>query len=227
MNLPLSARLSRCLPALAVLLVLSLPLAAIAAEPAPSLVAGVDYVEIPGGQPFSPRDGRIEVAEIFGYTCPHCARFEPKLAAWKAGLGDDVKVVPVPAPFGGHWVPYAKAYFAADALGLVGKTHAAMFDALHVERSLPMSRPQPREIAGFYARYGADPQQFIETMDSFAVNAQMRHARSFIEHSFGDDPMGTPTIVVAGKYRVTGSNVQDVLDTARALVQRERATRQP
>jgi thiol:disulfide interchange protein DsbA len=224
MNVRRSVRLPRyLLSVLAVLL--SLPLAAGATGP--SLVAGVDYVEIPDGQPFSPRDGRIEVAEIFGYICPHCAHFEPKLAAWKAGLGDDVKVVPVPAPFGGPWVPYAKAYLAAKELGLADRTHAAMFDALHVEQSLPISRPQPQEIAGFYARHGADPQRFVETMNSAAVDAQIGHARDFIERSFGDDPMGTPALVVAGKYRVTGNSVQDVLDTARALVERERAARQP
>ena len=35
--------------------------------------AGRDYVEIPGGQAWAARPGRIEVAELFGYTCPHCA----------------------------------------------------------------------------------------------------------------------------------------------------------
>ena len=45
--------------------------------------AGRDYVEIPGGQAWAARPGRIEVAELFGYTCPHCAHFEPLLAQWK------------------------------------------------------------------------------------------------------------------------------------------------
>lgn len=223
-RLPLSSRPTFA-AMLAIALACLLPSIAVAKSDPVPLLAGSDYVEIPGGQPFSPRDGRIEVVEIFGYVCPACARFEPKLAAWRAELGDDVKFVPVPAPFGGHWVPYAKAYFAAKQLGLADKTHAAMFDALHVERSLPLSRPQPDEIAAFYARYGADPQQFVDTMASAAVDAQIRHARSFIERSFGDDRMGTPTLVVAGKYRVTGDSVRDVLDTARALVERERAAR--
>lgn len=211
--------------ALGTLLMLCLPLAAAAAPEEMAPVAGVDYVEIPDGQPYSPRDGRIEVAEIFSYTCPHCAHFEPELAAWAADIGDDVKVVPVPAPFGGPTLPYARAYFAAEQLGLAGRTHPAMFDALHVEQSLPISRPQPAEIAAFYARHGADPQQFVETMAGAGVDAKLRHARSFIEHSFGDDRMGTPAIVIAGRYRITGDSVQDVLDTARALVERERAAR--
>lgn len=49
-------------------------------------VAGVDYIEIPNGQPYAPLDGKVEVAEAFGYTCPHCAHFEPMLVTWKAQL---------------------------------------------------------------------------------------------------------------------------------------------
>ena len=61
-------------PLLTVLLLLTslaLP-AARAAGPEP--VEGVDYVRIEAGA-WDPRPGRIEVVEIFGYTCRHCAHF--------------------------------------------------------------------------------------------------------------------------------------------------------
>ncbi len=54
---------------------------------------GVDYLEIPGGAPFSTQDGKVEVVEVFGYTCPHCASFEPHLVAWERTLPDDVALV--------------------------------------------------------------------------------------------------------------------------------------
>ena len=49
--------------------------APVAATPpsGPAPVAGTDYAVIAGGQPFDPLNGKIEVVEIFGYTCPHCA----------------------------------------------------------------------------------------------------------------------------------------------------------
>ena len=78
-----------------------LPLGAIAA-PAP-LVEGTDYVEIASPAPYAPLAGKIEVAEVFGYTCSHCAHFEPQLAAWAAKLPKDVRFSPVPAAFGGPW----------------------------------------------------------------------------------------------------------------------------
>jgi len=51
-------------------------LARVPAAPAatPELQEGVDYVRIEAG-PLDPRAGRIEVAEVFAYTCPHCASF--------------------------------------------------------------------------------------------------------------------------------------------------------
>ncbi|HEY0503749.1 MAG TPA: thiol:disulfide interchange protein DsbA/DsbL, partial [Lysobacter sp.] len=36
----------------------------------PAPVAGTDFVEIAGGQPYEPTNGKIEVVEVFGYTCP-------------------------------------------------------------------------------------------------------------------------------------------------------------
>ena len=183
----------------------------------PPPVAGTHYVEIPGGTPYEPAAGKIEVAEVFGYTCPHCASFEPLLQGWKAQQPADVKVVAVPAPFGGYWIPYAKAYYAAEALGLADKTHPAMFNAIHVERSQPL--PTNAQIGAFYAKHGANAQQFASTMDSFSVNAKLKRAMQFITRSGVD---ATPTLVVAGKYRVTGQSLEDNLRIAEHLIARER-----
>ena len=212
------------LPRLALHAVLSLfgllPLSALAASPGPAPVAGTDYVEIAGGQPFAPRPGKIEVVEVFGYTCIHCAHFEPLVSKWKTGLPTDVSFVPVPAPFGGYWIPYAQAFHAAQAQGLLGKTHGAVFNALHEAHSLPITNATPAEIARFYATYGADAEQFIADMASEATEAKLQHARDFLRRS---GVQGTPTLIVAGKYRVLGDSFEELLDTAEALVEMERA----
>jgi thiol:disulfide interchange protein DsbA len=210
----------------ALLLTALLPLAALAASPkaapkGPAPVDGVDYVVIEGGQPYAPVKGKIEVVEVFGYTCPHCAHFEPLVAKWKSKLPADVAFVPLAAPMGGHWMPYARAFFAARSMGLVGKTHDAMFRALHVDGTLPLTQPTPEEIAGFYARYGADPRRFVAAMASPAIDEQIGHAREFMIRSGVE---GTPTIVVNGKYRVLGSPAE-VLRIVDHLVARERAAK--
>jgi len=198
------------------------PFAALAQSPGSAPVAGVDYVEITGGEPFATAPGKIEVVEVFGYTCIHCAHFEPLVSAWKAGLPDDVNFVPVPAPFGGYWIPYAQAFHAAQDLGLLDRTHAAMFRALHERGSLPIANATAAEIAGFYAGYGADPGQVDKAMASEATAAKLERARGFLRRS---GVAGTPTLIVAGRYRVTADSFQDSLDIADALIERERARR--
>lgn len=209
------------------LLLALLPFASLAAgKPAklvgPAPVAGTDYVEIEGGQPYAPVAGKIEVVEVFGYTCPACAHFEPLVAAWKARQPADVKFVPVAAPFGGFWMPYAKAFYTAESLGLVGKTHAAMFRALHEEASLPKSKPSVDEIAAFYAGHGADAQRFASVFSSAAIEARMEQADQFIRRSGVDH---TPTLVINGKYRVTAATPEDSLRITEHLIARERAAK--
>lgn len=186
----------------------------------PAPVAGTDYVEIPGGQPYEPTRGQVEVVEVFGYTCPHCATFEPLVDAWKTKLPADVKFTPVAAPFGGYWVPYAKAFYTAQTMGLLDRTHDAMFRAVHVERSLPIQPPPSNEqLAQWYAQYGANPQQFASTMASFATDAKLKRAQQWLQRSGVDS---TPVLVVNGKYRVTGQSHEENLRIAEHLIARER-----
>ena len=197
-----------------------------AAAKAPPPVAGTDYIEIANGQPFETTDGRIEIVEIFGYVCPFCAAVQPSVGAMKAKLPPDVRMVYVPAAFGAMWDNYAKAYYTADAMGLVDKTHDAMFRAIHIDKTLKGERGMdtPDEIAAFYAAYGADPKQFVSSMQSFAVAAKVNRAKQYILGAFanGDSP-STPTFLVNGKYRVKGKSVEDMFRIVNQLVVAERA----
>ena len=186
------------------------------------VVEGRDYVAIKDGTPFDATPGKIEVVEVFGYTCPHCAHFEPLLESWRAQQKDDVKFVAMPAPFGNWWMPYAKAYYAAQELDLADKTHAAMFNAIHVDHSLPGAPniATDQQIAQFYARFGADATDFARRMESAPVTMKLQRAESFIDRTGTD---ATPTMLVDGKYRVVGASPEDTLRIVDALVARERA----
>ncbi|MCE7033450.1 thiol:disulfide interchange protein DsbA/DsbL [Lysobacter sp. GX 14042] len=188
----------------------------------PAPVAGTDYVEIASGQPYKPGNPHIEVVEGFGYTCPACAQFEPLVTAWAARLPADVEFIPVPAPFGGFWMPYAKAYYAAEAAGVLEQSHDAMFDAFHVRRQLDHESTEP-EIAQFYGQFGVDPQEFARTMSSFAVNAKLNRARQFLQRTGVDS---TPTLVIDGRYRVIGgTSWEDKLRIADHLIAMRREAR--
>ena len=200
----------------ALLLLALLPLSAFAADP----VAGVDYVEIADGKPYAPLNGKVEVVEVFGYTCIHCAHFQPVVSAWHKKQPSWVRFTPVPAAFGGYWIPYARAYYAAAKLRVLAKTHDAMFKALHEQGSLPIQNASSNEIAAWYANYGADPQAFAAAMDSPATDVLLERSKEF---ALASGIEGTPTLVVNGKYRVTASSFEDTLRIADFLIARERA----
>lgn len=200
----------------ALLLLALLPLSAFAADP----VAGVDYVEIADGKPYAPLNGKVEVVEVFGYTCVHCAHFQPVVSAWHRKQPSWVRFTPVPAAFGGYWIPYARAYYAAAKLRVLAKTHDAMFKALHEQGSLPIQNASSNEIAAWYANYGVNPQAFAAAMDSPATDLLLERSKAF---ALATGIEGTPTLVVNGKYRVTGSSFEDTLRIADFLVRKERA----
>ena len=199
------------------------PAPAPASTPAATFaVQGEHYDLIPGGQPFEPLDGRIEVVEVFNYVCPACAMFQPLVNNWKARLPADVRFTYVPAPFGGNWDPYVRAYYAAEAMGIADKAHDGIFQAIHVERSLKGERgtDSPQDIARAYAKFGADPAQFASTMASFTVNAKFGRAKQYIAQQRANS---TPTMIVNGRYRVKGRNFEDMLQNTDRVISQVRA----
>lgn len=193
----------------------------------PAPVAGTDYAVIPNGQPFAPLNGQVEVVEVFGYVCPACARFAPDVAAWKKKQPADVRVTYVPVVFGTVWAPYAKAFYAAQAKGVADRSHDAVFTAIHLQRVLAGEGQPPADpatIAQWYAQhYGVDAKEFVSLMNGFSTNAQIARGMQFAKNTGVE---GTPTLIVNGKYRVTGGKTYaDVLRIADHLIATERAQR--
>ncbi len=188
----------------------------------PEPVAGRDYVEIPNGTPMDPADGQVIVEEFFNYICPACFGFEPLLLAWTAKLPPYAKLVHIPASFRADFVPYARAYYAAEAFGLTDKTHAAMYDAIHVSNKLPAEGDKPSDdrIAAFYAGFGVDKDEFLNAMKSFGVELKVRRATEHLQRS---KVTGTPSIVVNGRYLVRGNTRQEMLAITSYLIEKEHA----
>lgn len=204
---------------LLVLLLSLIPLSAIAQPMAPGYREGVDFVTLKAPQPpFAP--GKIEVAEVFSYACIHCFTFQPMVNKWKTTMAKDVRWEYVPAAFGGPFDQFAKAYFAAQILGVQEKTHDAVFKGIFTDKLVKQGTPD--EVADLYARFGVDRAKFLATMAGNDVKARMAKARDFAMRSGVES---TPTLIVNGKYRVLGRNetgYDGLLKTAEFLVQRER-----
>lgn len=199
-------------------LLLLLPLAAAAQTAEPRL--GVDYEVLPTPQP-TYGQGKIEVAEVFAYTCIHCANLQPQVNVWKTKLGADVRFQYVPIVGGGVSDNFARTYFAAEAMGALDKIHDAMFKAVHIDRRFRNGSME--EIADVVATFGVDRATFLSTANSFAVNAKLNRAKQF---TIRTGAHVTPTLVVAGKYRATATRdrgAPGLFATVEWLIAKERA----
>lgn len=186
---------------------------------APAPVLGADYFLINNADREIGK--AISVVEVFGYSCPHCAHFQPYVDAWKKKLPADVKFSYLPAAFGGIWDAFARAYYTAETMGVLQKSHDGIYNEVHVQHR-PITNID--DIAALYTDYGVDKNVFASTMQSLPITVKVNGAQALAQ-LWGVD--GTPTIVVAGKYRVpiTSAGEAAFLRNVDWLVASERAQR--
>ncbi|MFC5580641.1 thiol:disulfide interchange protein DsbA/DsbL [Rhodanobacter terrae] len=179
-------------------------------------VEGKNYFVIEPAQPTS-HPGKIEVTEVFSYACPACNAFHSTADQIAKSLPPNAVMNYLAASFrpDENWPLFQRAFYAAQALGVVGKTHDAMFDAAWktgelATYDLKAGKPKPKEawptiddIAKFYAKYGVDPKEFVGVANSFSINTQMKRADDLMK-AYGVD--STPTMIIDGKYRFTTSS---------------------
>jgi thiol:disulfide interchange protein DsbA len=176
-------------------------------------VEGKNYFLIEPAQPTS-HPGKIEVTEVFSYACPACNAFHSTVDQIARSLPPDAVMNYLAASFrpDENWPVYQRAFYAAQALGVVEKTHDALFDATWktgetATYNLDTGKPKPKaawptieDLAKFYAKYGVDPKEFVGIANSFTVNTKMKRADDLMK-AYGVD--STPTMIVNGKYRFT------------------------
>lgn len=188
------------------------------APAAPKYEAGVHYTVIENA-PARPGDN-VEVVEAFSYMCPHCGTFEPYVASWEKRLPDGVEFRRIPVVFGrSSWELYARAYVTAEMMGIADKAHGALMDKIWKDRDILRDMDS---LAQFYAQFGADPEEFVATSKSFAVDARLRREQRELQDA---GVRGTPSMIINGKYLVAGGaavpNYDVLLDVVDYLVARE------
>ncbi|HCU53713.1 MAG TPA: disulfide bond formation protein DsbA [Gammaproteobacteria bacterium] len=175
------------------LIALGLPLVASA-----EFLEGVEYVRIPK-QPVE-TGAKIEVREFFWYGCPHCYALEPSLEAWLKKIPKNAQFVRTPAVFNERWAVHARAYYAFESLGLIGKMHEPLFRALHQDK-----RPlfDADSLAAFVVERGGDRKAFLDAYNSFGVATSVNRATQ-LGRAFG--VQSVPTLFVDGQY-MTNANI--------------------
>jgi protein dithiol oxidoreductase (disulfide-forming) len=165
---------------------------------------------------------KIEVLEFFQYSCPHCATFEPYLAAWKKKLPSDVDYRRIPIAWDNSTMPHVRIYYTLEALGKLPEMHDKVFAAIQKNRQ-PMLNPDA--IADFMAANGIDRKQWLDTYNSFSVAARANRAGQ-IWRAYKVD--GTPIMAVDGRFMTAPSMVgtrEGTLVVLDYLVQRARSER--
>lgn len=178
-------------------------LAALAAAPLAALAqrAGPEYAVLKPEQPVEAQ-GKIEVIEFFWYGCIHCYNLEPPLEAWLKRLPADVQFRRVPAVFNERWGLDAAIFYALEALGLLEKLHAPLFDAIHRDR---LRTDNPAALEQWLQRQGADPKRVIEALRSFGVQSKVNRARA-LTAAYRIE--GTPAMAVHGRYTVSAEQAR-------------------
>ena len=179
---------------------------------------GVHFTVIENARPSD--SDTVSVVEAFSYMCTHCATFEPYIANWVTRKPDNVVFTRIPVVFGrGSWELYARAYTTAEVMGIAEEAHQALMDAIWKEQKVYRTI---EELGQFYSAYGVQPQAFVATSKSFAVDAKLRKDQRTVQEA---GVRGTPSLIVNGMYLVAGNaavgSYDVMLDVVNYLVAQE------
>lgn len=180
-------------------------------------VEGKDYTRI--ANPTAPaKPGLVEVREFFWYGCPHCYKLEPHVAAWLKTKPAGVNFIRTPAALNSVWEANARGFYVAEALGMVERTHGALFHAIQVRKERLFDQAS---LAAFYGKHGINAGNFNGLYQSFAVSGKIAQSRNL---AMRYQLTGVPAIIVNGKYLVPGENARSI-EVVKALVAREQGVR--
>jgi len=176
------------------------------------------YSIIKPAQPTHSGD-KIEVTEIFWYGCPHCFSLEPHIKEWKKTMADDVEFRLVPGVLNQSWISHAKAFYAAEKMGVLEKLHTPLFKALHQKRRKIFNRDS---LIDFAEESGIDKKEFTKHYDSNETEIKMKQAFLLARNS---RLTGVPSVIVNGKYLVSASEAgsfEKMLGVINHLIELER-----
>jgi thiol:disulfide interchange protein DsbA len=165
-------------------------------------------------------NGKVEVLEFFMYGCPHCYSFEPFLTKWKGSKPENVEFMRVPATFNSLATLHARAYYALQMLDVGEKIHPKFFSEIHNNKNMMKTVDA---LADFVQQYGVERSEFIDAMNSFAVEGNIRKASKLVRDY---DINGVPAVAINGKYLISASmagSYDNMVNIMNYLVEKESA----
>ncbi len=158
---------------------------------------------------------KIEVLEFFSYVCSHCYDLHPKLSAWQKSMPKDVQIDFVPVSFYPQWEPMVYTYYALAAMNKQKQLDDALYEAWHNKEPLY----ELDQIADFVAKHGVNRQEFIDDFKSFSIQSGVERSKQMTR---AYQIEGTPTLIVDGKYVITGMEPDDAIRVLNEVLKKVR-----
>ena len=171
---------------------------------------GVHYQLVDPPQPT--QDGRgVEVVELLWYGCRTCYVLQPELERWRAAQAARIHYRRMAAITNEGMIILARAFYAAEALGIEDRLRPLLFAAIHRHR-----RPLQGEAAlvEFFVEQGVEPGAARTALRSKYTVRKVRQAR-ILSKRYGIQ--GAPSFIVAGRYRVDPSMVHSARELLAVL----------
>ncbi len=162
---------------------------------------GKNFSRIIPTQPTVGGADKIEVAEVFMYSCPHCYDLEAHINRWEESKDPGVRLVRIPAIFNQLAQMHAQLYYTEVFLAKSGalKNQNAfrnmVFQEFHNRGNRLASLASIQKV---FERAGVSAEDFNRTWNSFEVNQALRVASDLARRY---NIQSVPTIIVNGKYR--------------------------
>ena len=121
--------------------------------------------------------------------------FEPHVLAWLESKPSYVEFVRIPASFNSMARDHARAYYAAEQLGVVEEVMTPFFREIHINNNYLNSEDK---LVEFFAQYGVSESDFLDAYNSFEVDTKLRQADSLVRRY---QISGVPSVVINGKYK--------------------------
>lgn len=167
---------------------------------------GQHYNRLVPTQPTVGGADKIEVAEAFMYSCPHCYDLEVYMNRWAENKDPNVRFVRIPASFNQLAALHAQLYYTEEVLGRNGVLadpaafHELVFQEFHQRRNRLTSETA---IQRLFARAGVSEEDFKRTWSSFEVNQKLRVAADLARRY---NVTSVPMVIVNGKYWTNASS---------------------
>ena len=179
-----------------------------------AITEGVDYTILSKPQAVS-NPKTVEIIEFFGYFCPHCHDFDPIISKWATTLPKNTAFRKEHIVWQESMEASARMFYVINQMGPArkGGVNTAAFKTMAARQDF--NSVDVRKT--FATSQQLDPASLEKAYSSYAAASYVARSKKFTKDY---NVVGTPTIVVQGKYAVKANSFPEMLRVTDELIQK-------